>query len=80
MAQYMQLDGGGGGGGGEQLMFFQLPQLLPAPNVKFKSEPGRGDPQLRPAADDEELPPRSLPIHQAPGGLVSVSQLLALNQ
>lgn len=70
MAEYMQL--ADGADGSEQLMFFQLPLLLPAPNRSVKSEPGKG---LKAAAadDDDEPPPKSLPIQSAPGGLVRLT-------
>jgi RNA polymerase III RPC4 len=62
----------------EQLMFFQLPTLLPAPNRAVKSEFGRADARPRPPADDDDPPPKSLPIASAPGGLVSSHPCLSM--
>ena len=69
MAAYMQL--ADAADDGEQLMFFQLPMLLPAPNRAVKTEFGRADARPRPPADDDDPPPKALPIASAPGGLVS---------
>jgi hypothetical protein len=75
MADYMQL--ADAADSNEQLMFFQLPTLLPAPNRPVKSEPGRGDARPKRFSDDDEPPPKSLPIASAPGGLVSSNPLLS---